>query len=157
MVSNEQLIVNFYNAFQQLDYKKMVSNYADDIVFFNPVFGLLKDDEVRLMWQMLCKDRKDFYVTYSEIVHLDDEYSTCNWVEIYTFSKTGKKVITKGKAYMKFDNGKIIEHSDGFSIHQWSKQALGLIGVLFGWNTYFQNRIKRQAKNNLITFINSNY
>jgi ketosteroid isomerase-like protein len=156
MLNNEQLIENFYNAFQKLDHKSMVSNYADDIVFFDPVFSLLEGDEVRAMWKMLCKNAKDFSLTYSNIVHLDEEYSTCQWVATYTFSKTGRKVINNGRAHMKFVNGKIIEHSDGFSLHKWSKQAFGLIGLLFGWNSYFQNRIKKQARKNLREFILNN-
>jgi len=156
MLNNEQLIENFYNAFQKLDDKSMVGNYADDIVFFDPVFSLLEGDEVRAMWKMLCKNAKDFSLTYSNIVHLDEEYSTCQWIATYTFSKTGRKVINNGKAHMKFANGKIIEHSDGFSVHKWSKQAFGLVGLLFGWNSYFQNRIKKQARKNLRSFILNN-
>ena len=57
---------------------------------------------------------------------------------------------------MKFANGKIIEHSDGFSVHKWSKQAFGIVGLLFGWNSYFQNRIKKQARKNLRNFILNN-
>jgi len=156
MQNNEQLIRNFYTAFQKLDDESMVSNYADDIVFFDPVFGLLQGNEARAMWKMLCKSAKDFSLTYSTIIHLDEEYSTCEWIATYTFSKTGNKVINNGKAYMKFSNGKIIEHSDGFSLYKWSKQALGLPGVLFGWNSFFQNKIKKQAQNNLRNFILNN-
>jgi ketosteroid isomerase-like protein len=155
-MSNEQLIENFYSAFQKLDADAMNSNYADDIVFFDPVFGLLQGEEARAMWQMLCKSAKDFSLKYSNIIHLDEEYSTCEWIATYTFSKTGRIVINKGKAYMKFANEKIIEHSDGFSLYKWSKQALGLPGILFGWNSYFQNKIRKQAQNNLRKFILDN-
>jgi ketosteroid isomerase-like protein len=156
MLNNEQLIENFYNAFQKLDDKSMVSNYADDIVFFDPVFSLLEGDEVRAMWSMLCKNAQKFSFSYSNIVHLDEEYSTCQWIATYTFSKTGRKIINNGKAHMKFANGKIIEHSDGFSLHKWSRQAFGIIGLLFGWNSYFQNRIKKQARKKLKEFILNN-
>src|ERR1700722_15127935 len=85
MPDNEQLIERFYTAFQNLDHQSMNSNYADDIVFFDPVFGLLQGDEARAMWEMLCKSAKDFSLTYSNIIHLDEEYSTCEWVATYTF------------------------------------------------------------------------
>ncbi|MBI3883624.1 MAG: nuclear transport factor 2 family protein, partial [Sphingobacteriales bacterium] len=144
-----------YKAFQKLDYKGMINCYSDDVVFFDPVFGLLQADQVKFMWEMLCKNAKDFSVTYTNITHLDDEYSTCDWTATYTFSKTGRKVMNKCKAHMRFANGKIIEHSDGFSVHKWSKQAFGFIGELFGWSTFFQNRIKKQAKVNLNKFMAS--
>ena len=92
--NHEELINKFYSAFQKLDHKGMIACYSDDIVFFDPVFGLLRGDEVRAMWEMLCKNAKDFSLTYSNITHLDEEYSTCEWVASYTFSKTGKKVVT---------------------------------------------------------------
>ena len=56
---------------------------------------------------------------------------------------------------MRFANNEIIEHSDAFSLHKWSSQALGFTGKLFGWNSFFQRKIKNQAKKNLLKFIKS--
>ncbi|MEJ7589805.1 MAG: nuclear transport factor 2 family protein [Ferruginibacter sp.] len=153
MKTNKELIHKFYTAFQQLDYEDMNSCYSSEIVFFDPVFGLLRGDEARYMWEMLCNNAKHFSLTYGNIMELDDEYCTCDWVATYTFSKTGRSVVNKIKANMRFNGGKIIEHSDAFSIHKWSKQALGLTGELFGWNSFFQRKIKNQAKRNLLKFI----
>jgi ketosteroid isomerase-like protein len=155
MITNKELINNFYSAFQKLDYKGMNNCYSDDIVFFDPVFGLLQGNEAKYMWEMLCKNAKEFSLTYGNIIELDDEYCTCDWVATYVFSKTGRKVVNKIKANMRFADGKIIEHSDAFSIHKWSRQALGLTGELFGWNSFFQRKIKNQAKRNLLKFIQS--
>ncbi len=153
MNSNKELIGRFYSAFQKLDYNGMNRCYSDEIVFFDPVFGLLKGDEAKYMWEMLCKNAKDFSLTFGNIIELDEEYCTCDWVATYTFSKTGRRVVNKIKANMRFAGGEIIEHSDAFSIHKWSKQALGLTGELFGWNSFFQRKIKNQAKRSLIKFI----
>jgi ketosteroid isomerase-like protein len=155
MDTNEALINTFYSAFQHLDYKTMNSCYSDDIVFYDPAFELLRGDEVKNMWEMLCKNAKDFSLTYGNIVKLDNEYYTCDWVATYTFSKTGKKVVNKIKANMRFVNGVIIEHSDAFSLHKWSSQALGFSGKLLGWNSFYQRKIKNQAKKNLLKFIKS--
>jgi len=151
--NHEELINKFYSAFQKLDHKGMIACYSDDIVFFDPVFGLLRGDEVRAMWEMLCKNAKDFSLTYSNITHLDEEYSTCEWVASYTFSKTGKKVVNKIKAHMRFENGIIVEHSDAFSLHKWSKQAIGFMGWLLGWNRFFQRKIQNGARKNLTKFM----
>ena len=153
MANNEELINKFYTAFGKLDAATMNSCYSDDIVFFDPAFGLLRGAEARAMWQMLCKNAKDFSLTYGNIIHLDEEFSTCDWVATYTFSKTGKKVVNKIRANMKFAEGKIIEHSDAFSLHKWSAQALGFSGWLLGWNKFFQNKIKNTAKKNLLKFM----
>lgn len=153
MNNHIQLIKNFYTAFQQLDAAAMNSCYSEDIVFFDPVFGLLKGAEAKTMWQMLCKNARNFSLTYSNITELDDEYCTCDWIATYTFFATGKTVVNKVKANMRFANEKIIEHSDAFSVHQWSKQAFGITGTLLGWNSIFQNRIKHTAKKNLLKFM----
>ncbi len=153
MPTNEELINKFYTAFSKKDYAAMNSCYSDDIVFFDPVFGLLKGNEPKKMWEMLCKNATDFSLTYGNIIKLDDEYSTCDWVATYTFSKTGRKVVNKIRANMKFADGKIIEHSDAFSLHRWSVQALGFSGWLLGWNKFFQQKIKNGATKNLQRFM----
>ena len=155
MIANTELMNNFYAAFQRLDSVGMNRCYTDDVVFFDPVFGLLKGDEPKFMWDMLCKNAKDFSLTYDNIQELDEEYCTCDWVATYTFSKTGRRVVNRVKANMRFGNGKIIEHSDAFSIHKWSRQALGLTGELFGWNSFFQRKIKNQARRGLLKYIQS--
>ncbi|HMO61869.1 MAG TPA: nuclear transport factor 2 family protein [Ferruginibacter sp.] len=150
---NEALVHQFYAAFQQLDYTTMNSCYSDDIVFYDPVFELLRGDEARYMWQMLCSNAKDFSLSFGNIVALDDEYCTCDWQATYTFSVTGRRVVNHIRANMRFANGKIIEHSDAFSVHRWSSQALGFSGWLLGWNSFFQRKIKNKAKRNLLRFI----
>jgi ketosteroid isomerase-like protein len=153
MQSNADIISKFYTSFQQLDHAGMNSCYSDDIVFSDPVFGLLRGDEVRYMWEMLCRNAKDFTLTFSDIQLLDDEYATCYWVAKYTFSKTGRKVTNRIKAFMKLKEGKIVEHSDAFRISTWAAQALGWKGQLFGWMGWMKRRIQQNARKSLIQFI----
>ena len=153
MDSNIELVSKFYTAFQQLDYSRMNSCYSDDIVFSDPVFGLLRNGEAKNMWEMLCKNAKDFSVQFDNIHTDDGEYYTCNWTATYTFSKTGRRVVNHVKAFMLIKDGKIIEHSDGFSLHKWSAQALGFSGWLLGWNRFYQQKIKNKARQNLLRFM----
>ena len=153
MPTNAEMITRFYSAFKKLDYQTMNSCYSEDIVFSDPVFLVLYGDEARYMWEMLCKNAKDFSLTFSNIQHVDEEYSTCNWVATYTFSKTGRKVVNNIKAFMKFKDGKIIEHSDGFRLSTWIAQALGWKGVLFGWTGFMKRTVQKNARKNLKKFI----
>ncbi|MEN9569104.1 MAG: hypothetical protein RL172_335 [Bacteroidota bacterium] len=155
MDAKAALVQKFYTAFQQKDYAGMNGCYADDIVFYDPAFELLRGDEVRYMWEMLCKNARDFSLEYNGITALDEEYYTCNWIAHYTFSKTGRQVHNHIKAHMRIIDGKIVEHSDAFSLHRWSSQALGFAGKLFGWNSFFQRKIKNTARKNLLAFIRS--
>lgn len=155
MLNNTEPVHKFYIAFQQKDYASMNNCYSEDIVFYDPVFELLRGDEVRSMWQMLCTNATNFSLTFDNIKVIDDEYITCDWVATYTFSKTGRTVVNKVRANMKIADGKIIEHSDAFSVHKWSTQAMGLVGQLFGWNSFFQRKIKNQARKTLLKFMQS--
>ena len=150
---NEQIIYNFYTAFQNRDAAKMNACYSDDVVFFDPVFELLQADQVKAMWRMLCKNARDFSLTFGNIKALDEEYYTCDWVATYTFSQTGRRVVNNVKAHLKMLDGKIVEHSDGFSLHKWSKQALGFSGLLLGWNSFFKLKIKNASRKKLLAFI----
>ena len=153
MEANKHVIEKFYTAFQKLDYQTMNSCYSDDIVFSDPAFGLLRGDEAKAMWEMLCKNAKDFSLTFSNIQLLDEEYANCNWVATYTFSKTGRKVVNNIKAFMLLKDGKIIEHSDAFKLSKWAAQALGWKGALLGWTGFMKRKIQNNARKNLIAFI----
>lgn len=153
MNDNKRTIERFYTAFQQLDYKTMQDCYSDDIVFHDPVFLLLRGDDAIAMWEMLCKNAKEFSLEFSDIELLDDEYATCRWTASYTFSKTGNRVVNNIKAFMKFKYGKIIEHSDGFRLSNWIGQALGWKGVLFGWTGFMKRAVQKNARKSLMKFM----
>lgn len=152
-MSNQQVIERFYTAFSKLDYKTMNDCYSEEIIFSDPVFLTLKDDYVRGMWEMLCKNAKDFSLSFSNIQLLDEEYATCEWIAAYTFSATGNKVVNNIKAFMRLKDGKIIEHSDAFRLSTWIGQALGWKGVLFGWTGFMKKAVQNKAKANLIRFM----
>lgn len=153
MSPNEATINRFYTAFQQKDYATMQSCYHDSAVFSDPVFGLLDEAETKAMWEMLCKKAKDFSLVYNNIQLLDEEYTTCNWTASYLFNKTGRRVVNRIKAHMRFKDGLIIEHSDAFAIYSWTRQAFGLTGLLFGWSNWMNRKIQREAKKNLAAFM----
>lgn len=152
-MTNTELIERFYNAFQKLDYKTMQDCYSDDVIFSDPVFGLLKGDEVKAMWEMLCTNAKDFSLTYADIEAVDEEYYTCKWTASYVFSKTGKKVLNHIKAFMKIKDGKIVEHSDGFRLSTWIAQAFGWKGVWLGWTGFMKRKVQNAARKSLMSFM----
>jgi len=156
MNSNQQLVITFYSAFQQLDYKTMQQCYHENAVFFDPVFEDLNTTEVRDMWEMLCKQAKNFSLQFTE-VRADDDYGTCTWVADYTFSQSDKRVVNHVNAYFKFYEQKIIEHTDDFDMWKWSRQALGLPGWILGWSAFLQKKIRTKAQNNLSSYMHTRH
>ena len=157
MNDNKAVIEKFYSSFQRLDADSMNACYSDDIIFSDPVFSILKGEEVKAMWEMLCANAKDFSLGFSDIELLDEEYATCKWKATYTFSKTGRKVTNNIKAYLRLKDGVIIEHSDAFRLSTWLAQAFGWKGILFGWTGFMKRAVQKNARENLIKFIETKY
>lgn len=150
---NEQLLHTFYTAFQQRDYKTMQSCYADNATFSDEVFLNLNAAEVRAMWEMLCIRGKDLQIEFSNI-QADEKKGTASWNATYSFSKTNRKVLNKIKAEFTFEDGKIKSHNDHFNFYAWTRQAIGLPGLLFGWTNAFKEKVRAQARKNLDDFMN---
>jgi hypothetical protein len=155
-MDNKELIEKFYSAFQRLDYTTMQSCYAEKIIFNDPVFGILQNGEPQAMWEMLCKRAQNFSLSFNNIELVDEEYATCNWSATYLFGPKKRKVINHIKAYMRIKDGLVIEHTDHFNLYKWGKQSLGFPGILFGWTSWMQNKIKKQALGSLQKFIKEN-
>jgi len=156
MNSNEQLIDDFYSAFQKLDWQSMRQCYAENIHFSDPAFTDLNGDEAGAMWQMLCSRAQDFELSFSD-VQADDTHGSARWQASYTFSKTGRKVQNVIFAEFQFAHGKIVRHSDHFSFWRWSRMALGPVGVALGWSGYLKRKVQQQALTGLKIFMRRHY
>ncbi len=152
MNANEQLIRHFYTCFQKKDYAGMQQCYAHNATFNDTVFKNLDALHVKAMWEMLLRNGKDLSLEFSD-VHANETAGSANWVATYTFSKTGNKVINRIHAEFRFENGKIVQHTDRFNFYTWARQALGLTGLVLGWTTFLKNKIQAAAMQNLEAFI----
>lgn len=152
MNANEQLIHDFYTAFQARDGQKMASFYHQDALFSDPAFGTLYGQEVGAMWRMLCLRGKDLTVTFDR-VQADEQSGSVHWEARYTFSSTGRIVHNVIDANFLFMEGKILEHHDHFNLWRWSGMALGPTGLLLGWMPLVRNRIRKQARDGLAAFM----
>lgn len=125
----------------------MLECYHDDITFEDPAFGVLQGEEAKNMWRMLCHTQrgKEFKVITSNIEYTP-EAGKAHWEAFYTFSKTGRKVHNVIHATFKFKDGKIINHVDRFNLYKWSKQAMGLKGILMGWTPFFRKKLNNQTR-----------
>ncbi|AAZ34662.1 nuclear transport factor 2 family protein [Pseudomonas savastanoi pv. phaseolicola] len=152
--ANSALITRFYEAFAQLDAEAMSACYTDDVLFSDPAFGELRGPQVGDMWRMLTSRAKNFSVVFDQ-VRADDRAGTAHWVATYLFSQTGRTVVNDIEARFVFRDGKICEHHDHFDIWRWSRQALGLKGLLLGWTPLVRNAVRAQALKGLQAFTES--
>ena len=153
MNSNILLLNTFFKSLKMNEYQQLNGCCSEHVVYFDPIFGLLERNKLIGLWEMLSKNAKGLTIDYGEIVPVDDEYYTCDWSITYYYPPTGRKVQSSIKSYFLLKEGKIEEYSNAYSIHDWSKQAIGFTGWLFGWNRFFQQSIKNKAQKALISFL----
>lgn len=147
----QETIESFYKAFQEKDAETMVSHYHDAIVFSDPAFGTLKGEQAKNMWRMLCQNAADLKIEYSQIYSTEKE-GKAHWEAHYTFRQTNRKIHNIIEASFVFQDGKIIQHRDNFSLHNWAKQALGFKGWLLGGTSFFKSKLQKQTNHLLAKF-----
>ena len=50
---------------------------------------------------------------------------------------------------MQIEDGLIVDHRDDFDIWKWSRQALGMPGMLLGWSPPLQKKVRDTALSGL--------
>ncbi len=130
----------------------MQSCYAPNATFNDEVFLNLDFDNVCGMWEMFCVRGGDIKIDFKD-VSANQHEGKARWTATYVFSATGHKVVNEINANFVFENGKIIQHNDHFNFYKWSKQAFGIIGLLFGWTNFFKKKVQSKAIINLKKFI----
>jgi ketosteroid isomerase-like protein len=144
MHENARTIEAFYTAFARRDAAGMIACYARDVEFSDPVFPLLRGEEVFAMWRMLTGRSRDLRVEASGI-DAGDTSGRAHWEAYYTFSQTGRAVHNRVDATFTFQDGKIVRHTDHFDLAAWAAMALGVKGKLFGWLPLLQRAIRKNA------------
>ncbi|MFT3754945.1 MAG: nuclear transport factor 2 family protein [Pseudoxanthomonas sp.] len=150
MHPNAQLIERLYSAFAKRDYATMNACYAADATFEDAVFNL-KGEQIGQMWHMLCANAKEFSLEFRD-VSASDTSGSAHWEARYVFSSTGRPVHNVIDAEFQIRDGKIVAHRDRFDFWRWSRQALGVAGLLLGWTPILQNKVRAQAAKNLAAF-----
>lgn len=147
-MDNRNIIENFYDAFAAKDVENMLKCYHPEVTFEDPAFGLLNSDDARNMWRMLLSGNSGLDIHYAK-VDADQHQGSAQWVAKYIFSKTGRRVTNYITAHFEFKDGLIYRHRDHFSLWNWTRQALGLPGLLFGWGPWTKSRLQKSTRHML--------
>ena len=144
---NATLIQRFYEAFDRGDADSMAAAYAPGVVFSYPAFGELRGDDAREMWRRRCSNATDLSVEARDI-SADDSTGRAHWTARYTFG-TGRKVVNEIDARFRFEDGRIVEHHDSFSLWRWSRQALGPAAFVVATNPMGRKALRRSVRGRL--------
>ena len=158
MHPNAQTLERLYTAFAQLDHAAMAACYAPGATFDDEAFSLKGREQVAGMWRMLCSatqktGRAHWKLEFSG-VEADAKAGRAHWEAHYLFSATGRKVHNVIDGSFTFTpEGLIASHRDRFSFWRWSRQALGLPGLLLGWSPSLKRKVRSTAAGNLKKFL----
>jgi hypothetical protein len=157
-MSNEETIRRFYDAFARLDADTMAACYAPDATFDDEAFSLRGAREIGGMWKMLCsstraKGASVWKLSYRD-VRADASGGSAHWDAHYLFSATGRIVDNAIDSSFTFTpEGLIATQVDRFDFWHWSRQALGMPGLLLGWSPMLRKKVRATAAANLTTFL----
>lgn len=154
MDDHADTIRSFYEAFGRKDHEGMARCYHADVHFSDPVFPDLHGDEARAMWHMLCEQGRDLVVRASDIA-VAGETATAHWEATYTFTPTGRKVHNRIDARFRFEDGRIIRHVDDFDLWRWLRMAVGTTGLLAGWSSSAQEKVRTTGADGLARFLDA--
>ena len=147
-------IERFYSAFAKLDAETMQTCYAADASFEDEVFALRGAREIGGMWRMLCEATQAKGLAHWKLELSQVTDTSAHWDAHYLFSATGRLVLNRIDASFEFDpQGLIRQHRDRFDFWRWSRQALGVPGVLLGWSPWLRAKVRGQAAANLKRFL----
>lgn len=145
-MTNEKLITHFYQSFADKNIDGMLSCYADDVVFTDPAFGRLEGKDAHDMWRMLLERGGDSMEVAFGGVRAEGDKASAEWWAKYQYGKSKRLVLNEISANFVLRDGKIIEHIDHFDMWKWSRQALGLNGLLLGWTPFLRSKVRQTTK-----------
>ena len=152
-MSYETLIHTFYTAFAAGDADAMVACYHEEIIFEDPAFGVLEGERAGAMWRLLLSRRTDATeITFGEIT-VNGNHGQVDWTAKYVYGPKKRKVVNHIQAKFQFKDGKIYRHTDSFNLWNWTKQALGPVGLLLGWTPFIKRKIRSMVLQKLDAFM----
>jgi ketosteroid isomerase-like protein len=142
----------FYTAFAQRDWAVMGACYHPEAHFSDPVFPDLDAQHARAMWKMLLSSDTDLCISFT-VLDEDAHGGRVHWEAFYTFSRTGRKVHNVIDTRITLKDGLVIKQRDHFSLWRWSRQALGVQGLLLGWTPLVRDKVRGMAATSLLRFM----
>jgi len=150
--TNEQLLLDFYAAFERLDGHAMGAAYASNAHFSDPVFPDLNGAQVPAMWSMLCARSTGISLDVSG-VQADESSGRSVWVARYRFGPGQRPIVNKVTSTFAFADGRITDEQDAFDFKAWAVMALGDKARMLGWTPLVSRAVQAQAAKGLAEYM----
>ena len=148
-ISLSEIVNEFFASLKSKNIENLKKIYHTQIMYSDPLYGLLHNEDVFKRWQFFCNENKIENIEILDIKEYDHEYAMAHWDCTFYYGITHKKVTLSIKSFFKIENNVITEQSDAYRLSKFISQAYGIKGLLFGWIKFMQHRVKRTALKNL--------
>jgi hypothetical protein len=152
---NEQLVRDFFLAYQQHSYPRMHALLSREVHFSDFAFDI-EGHRVFAMWQWFClpdKNRAPVSVPWFGDIGADGDGITARYRVAYTYGAARRPVDYEIRSRFLIRDQLIIDHHDEGDIRAWSRQAIGELPSRFSRTPLFNWFIRHQAQKKLDAFI----
>ncbi|SCY07660.1 SnoaL-like domain-containing protein [Nonlabens sp. Hel1_33_55] len=152
VMDTKTLLTQFYKGLKNANASNMTALYKDNSHFKDPVFGDLHGEHAISMWHMLFSKNNQVKISY-KIIEATPTYGKVQWTANYLNGSNKRPVTNHVTANFKLADGEIVNHVDSFNLSKWSRQALGVSGLLMGWSSFMKNQIQKKTNSLLDHYI----
>jgi hypothetical protein len=141
-----QLIVRFFEAYNQNDWQSIARCYHDKASFSDPIYPDLREESIVYLWFDRLATRKKVDLKF-RVVFADERKVQVEWSGLSPLH--GRSVRINGLSTFALWDEAIVRHVDEYSFVDWSRQALGWKAWLMGGLRFYQTRVQRSARSQL--------
>ena len=136
-------IRTFFTAFAERDWTLMGACYHDGARFNDRIFHQLEAREGRAMGRLRLNGVEDLRLAFL-VLEENAGSGRVRWNAWYT-TNGGRRVHDRVTSTFAFKDGLILRQDDQFDFGRWSRQVLGLNGLLLGWTTWLRDEVRKGA------------
>jgi hypothetical protein len=156
------VVGRFFEALALSDWQTMARCYHDKASFSDPIYPDLREERIVYMWHELLaaatdnapKEKStnrlnltDLLLEY-RILFGDERKAQVQWTATYRYGK--RSVRNEVLSTLAIWDDKIVRQVDEYNFWSWSRQALGLPGLVFGAMPWYQRSVQRSAQSRLV-------
>jgi ketosteroid isomerase-like protein len=144
--ANWTLVEQHYKAIQAKDADAILAVYAADCRIDHPLIGRMSKDEFSKAVQAFIRQTPDYELEF-QISHAGAQRVDAEWALTHVFHLTGRTIRLAGATTYFLSANRITRHIDQFDRRAWSRQAMGMTGLVLsfvpGWRSFVERELRR--------------
>lgn len=134
-----------FRAIRFRDVTRAVAAYASEAQIMHPIVGKLTKDQLSGALTVFI-NRTKTYELHHEIRLAGPASAHVAWSIDHVLFVTGRRVRISGVSELVFEGDRIVLHRDYLSVRDWSRQALGLKGLVLSWIPSWSRFVAREMR-----------